>query len=194
MIFIGFTAVNVYSLYLGSFMISFIKISDFEIVGAKSYMNISSNTYQVTYITFLEYLRNFLELNKNCGYLIFDFMWRFNPVLKDTFHLAKSGITNAVFSAAYVEKKSPHWTNLYNFYLQAHEHGFIDQWTKNIFKVGNGTRSLSLRILTRDYLSLILKFYCGGLFVSLLVFIFWELLLSRISFTITCNYIQIKYA
>lgn len=138
MIMFGLIVANLYSLYLGAFMVTTIKESEFQVIspepvrdlyGLKSFENIFSI---VEFVDVMEFCSKLLALDSRFGFHITEGVWDSNLVLQDNFMIdEKLSRESPVY--CFVKKHSAFRRELEEFLFRANSFGLMMKWLKEGF-------------------------------------------------------------
>lgn len=178
----GFLLVNLYSMYLGSFLVVDIKAQDFEIaiitkadVIQTEFNDVSM--FKFKHMSIFEYAANLLVLNMDYGYVVNKRAWETNSALRENFKIVKKEIRKPMPRMA-VFKKDFRLKDLVNhFFLMEYSHGIVNKWIKEFIELKpSEALKPSAFLVLNDFKIVVNLFYYGMgfatvIFIGELVFV-----------------------
>lgn len=172
----GFILVNLYSMYLGSFLVVDLKRTRFEIgmVGTaeeinKEYVNVGK--YNLKFMSIYEYGINLMTLNTQYGYSVPKTVWNSNAELQDHFRVVEYDIRRPFPLVPVINKNSMFENAINKFVILAYSHGMFQKWFREfiVLKPQKLTaNTVTDMLVLKDFKYVIYIFDLGILFAILL--------------------------
>lgn len=144
----GFVLVNLYSMYLGSFLITNVKQTSYEIAftslseKALREMFEDGNQIRLKEMSVFEYAFNLLSMNPKYGYIVDFLSWTNNDVLQANFRKLKTETRKPIPLAGLMKKNYFLEHALNDFFLTEYSYGLFQKKMQNCARMELGTRAL----------------------------------------------------
>lgn len=136
----GFVLVNLYSMYLGSFLVVDVKEQNFEIaivanaeVVNREFTNIDMITFK--HMSSFEYVVNMVEMNMDYGYAVNKMLWATNSVLRENFKIIRKEVRKPLPLMAVLKKDFRFKEAVNHFLLMEYSHGIYKKWISEFIKL-----------------------------------------------------------
>lgn len=165
----GFILVNLYSMYLGSFLVVDIKEQDFEIAIVANAEVVRNEFNKVENIRFkhmgaFDYGFNLLQMNMEFGYAVNKMLWETNSIVRENFRKIKWEIRKPLPIMAVMRKdfRLEHIIN--HFLLMEYSHGVYKKWLRDFItlrQVEDAETKSSVYLVFSDFRVVTNLFYIG---------------------------------